>query len=737
MRRSFFLGSSIAVAICLAGAPSVAEKMDSHSSVAIVYVQQKNSGRLNFDIGRLATPEVRTVLGGVELSFATDHQLRISEHGKAREVTGVESQVTAARFIVLVRLACECAVESSRAGKTFSLTLRDPPKSGARAATAAEHGNNEIAQLRESLTAKLASLNAPPATQSPRAAAPGTPAEPQAGAAAAIPRPACSTEFDMSHWKGAGEFRETLTSLRRAAADTHEAATEMATLAEFYLAYGLAGEAQDSARTALNGDVPPAGPDRTRLLRDADMAALLRGSPIDAGSPLLAERPGCERTDIPLWRALGAAAGHDAIGVVRDMRAARMALSSVPEPLLQAFAFRLADAAGDSLAALRDVAAALRNASIGLPNDESARFLLQAKIARLGGDPADEVSFLERAARHEMALPGIIAAERLAELRSTTDGDAGSHSEALLADMARVYRDSPLGQNAAAALAERHLRHADYAAALEVADESASPDGVRGLDSRGAAQMVRILRLLLVDPTGGNLPDPSERIALYLKYDGYATPGEGGDNIRLGAAKLMLSQDMASGALDVLHQLSNEVGSTPQGRTVRAEAEALAGDPAVSLLLLRDLPAGADRQRTGADALERMGRPGDAAHELEGLPTIADRTRRAALLCQAKAWSDAAAVYADLLRDPALTADARGEVADRYGFALALSGSSPDRTLPSAQGGLAARTLSALPPKAVAAAAQAPFSLRKIQSALDRAKQVETLLPSSEPKQGS
>ena len=119
--------------------------------------------------------------------------------------------------------------------------------------------------------------------------------------------------------------------------------------------------------------------------------------------------------------------------------------------------------------------------------------------------------------------------------------------------------------------------------------------------------------------------------------------------------------------------------------------------------------------------------------------TVTDRLRRAALLCQAKTWSAAAAAYADLLRDPAVTADARGEVADRYGFALALAGQSPDRTLPDVQGGLAARTLAALRPPGspASAAAGGPLFLPAIQGALERARQIETLLPASATKQGS
>jgi hypothetical protein len=789
MRRLLYLGCPVAVLACLTCHPSTAKSLRGHhhsvaastanntdpNAITVVYSQHDDFGQVSFVIGDLLTPEVHAVPGGLELTLITPDPPRIIEQNKTREVLALESRAQTGSFVIRVRLACACGTNWFREGKRFTLLLKDAPKAAradvpkaARAdvpkatstavakttsavvaktsspvSSSASQTRNEIAQLRESLAAKLGLLSEPaPGTRSAQPSqspSPSLPVAIQPNVAPSVHRPACAADFDTSHWKGPeGSFRETLMALRRAAADSSEGAPEMAALTEFYLAYGLAGEAQDTARTALNGEV--AEPARARLLRDAEVAALLRGESIGAASPLLGDRPDCERPDIALWRALAAANEQDPVGVVRDVRAARTALSALPEPLLRAFAFRLANAAGDNVSALRDMAAALRNASMVSPEDEAARFLLQARISRSGGDPDGEVSFLERAARRDLTVPGLVAAERLAELKSTKDDEAGAHSEAVLADMARVYRGLKLGQSAATALADRHVRHANYVSALAVADESASPNGIRGTDSRGAALMVRVLRLLFVEPTGANLPDPSERIALYLKYDGYATPGQTGDSIRLGAAKLMLGEDMASSALDVLHQLSDEVASTPQGKTVRAEAEALAGDPAVSMLLLHDLPVSPDTQRVSSDALERMGRPSDAAHQLDGLMSIADRTRRAALLCHAKAWGEAAAAYADLLRDPALTAEVRQEIADRYGFAVALSGSKPDRTLPHVEGGLAARTLAALAPKAspgTPAGTRTPLSLGAMQGALERAKQVETLLPQSGSNQGS
>jgi hypothetical protein len=272
---------------------------------------------------------------------------------------------------------------------------------------------------------------------------------------------------------------------------------------------------------------------------------------------------GCQRLDAGLWRAFAAAANCDAEAVARNAEAAQAALRTVPEPLLQIIALRIAEAANDNLGTLRAMAAAMRNAAIEDPVDESARFLLQARIAHLDGDTADEAIFLEHAARNDRTLPGLIAKTQLAELRSMEDGLAGAQSEVVLADIARIYRYEALGQSANEHLAERRLRQGDYAAALSIADETAGPDRARSTESRGAVLAARILRMLLVDPPLSNLPTPAERLALYWRYEGYATPGHRGDDIRLGAARTMLAEDLPAAALDELHGLSDTGVTSP------------------------------------------------------------------------------------------------------------------------------------------------------------------------------
>jgi hypothetical protein len=505
----------------------------------------------------------------------------------------------------------------------------------------------------------------------------------------------------------------------------------MAALAEFYLAYGLAAE----ALTTLQEAQPPQSPDadQPQFARIADIAHLLRREPIAASSTLLADLASCAPVDLPLWRALAAAATHDAKGVARDAEAARAVLSNVPEPLLQLFAFTLAEAADDDVAVLRAMASAVRNTNIDSPEAESARFLIQARIAHAEGDAADEAAFLTRAAAHDGTVPGVTAKVELAALHARQDGPAAAGAEMVLADVARVYRSETVGQTAAAYLAERRLRLGDYATALAVADASAGPVGARRTDSRGAAMAAKILRKLLVEPAGNAPPDRGERLALYWRYEGYATPGAQGDDIRLGAARAMLAEDMPAAALDLLETIA----VSPETMLLRATAEARAGDATAALLMLQALPADDAVHRIMADALLRVGRPNEAAQQLDGLADLSDRVRRTALLVAATDWPAAASACDALLHDPALDGALRHEVADRYSLAAALAGRPADPEVTAEPGSLAASVLPALPTTDNDPAADGPASLTSMRSALARARQIETLLPQIDPKQGS
>jgi hypothetical protein len=708
--------------------------------VTVAYSQQANGSKMSFALGHLPDPDMREVPGGAELVFES-RGLRITDYHKLREITGIETRYDGERTLILIRFACNCQVQTSRSRDIFVVNVVNPtqspqPKSPSAGLSASKF---DAEQLRQTLTANLAALNATPPAGPAVPGRPGASASPvanqpvgdSASLAPAAPLAACPPAFDMAGWKGDDSFSHTLLALRHAAAATQEAAPEMAALAEFYLGNRLAGEAQDVARQGLSDDTSDA--DRTRLLRDADIAQLLRHTPIDASSSLLLNPPDCNRQDVPLWRALNAAAAHDTQGVIHEAKGARTALGFVPDELLRAFAYSIADASGEDVDTLRDMSGALRNAHAKMPEEEAEHYLLQARLSRGSGNVSEERGFLERAARYGRTMPGLIAKVRLAELASTEDGSKGLQSEALLADTARVYRDEALGQDAATYLAQRRLRQGDYPGALAIAEETAGQNGPNDKDSRGAALAARILRLLVADPPDSHLPDPAERIALYWRYGGYATPGPKGDDIRLGAARLMLAGNLASAALDVLRQLSPETALGPEAKAVRATAEARGGDPAVALLLVRDLSANSETHRIAADALERMGRPGEAAHQLDSNLDLADRSRRAALLCDAKAWGDAATAYADLLRDPALTGTSRSDAADRYSFAVALSVNNHDIPRPTVTEGLATRVLAAVPPSGSNVSAHAGTSIVSIRDALERARQIETLLPSRPP----
>jgi hypothetical protein len=613
----------------------------------------------------------------------------------------------------------------------------------------------EMARLRAFLTDKLAKLNATPpqvtasepqAWQSDAAASRPSPATrkqtqasgPAAGDAVAQDQPEASTgpclpPVDASGWRGAGSFSERLVALRTQTARSRSAADDVAALAEFYLANGLGHEAVAAATDALAFDTSPEA--RLRLSRDADIGRLSKGEKLSADSPLLSNPANCQRTDASLWRDLGAAAEGDAEGAARDPEVAAAALRVLPGPLQRALAFRIVAAVGDNLDALRAMAGAMRNATAELPEDEAGRFLLQARIAGLTGDHAEYAVFLERAARFDTTAPGVMAKALLAAIRASAGGPGAAHAEAVLIDIARTYRHDSVGQEAAEQYAELRLRRHDYATALAMADESAGPRGPHPRQSRGADLVLRILRLLFIDPATAALPEPTERIALFLRYGGYTTPGEKGDDVRVAAARLMLAHHLPDAALDTLRQLSETTAATPEASQMLATAEAYGGDPAKALDLVKALPDDIAAHRIAAEALRRMRQPLQAAHALDGAVELADRERRASLLFEAEAWPDAVSAYADLLRDPLLPATARNDLATRYALAVAMNGPATNVTamkLPDAPG----RLLAAVPPVASDANGTPP-SLRALRSALERARRIETLLDPPTVHQGS
>jgi hypothetical protein len=523
-----------------------------------------------------------------------------------------------------------------------------------------------------------------------------------------------------------------LVTLRFQAARSQSAPEDVAAVAEFYLANGLGHEAMAAASEALGKDIQSEV--RLRLTRDADIGSLIKGEKLATDSPLLSNPANCKRADAPLWRALAASASGDAEGAARDPETVAIALRSMPAPLQQELAFRIVAAVGDNVDALRAMAGAMRNATAKLPEDEARRFLLQARIAGLTGDQAEYAVFLERAARFDMTPPGVIAKARLAALHAAEGGPDSAHDEAVLIDIARTYRHDVLGQESAERYADLRMRRHDYATALAIADESAGPRGPRPRESRGASLVLRILRMLFVDPATAALPEPNERIALFLRYGGYATPGEKGDDIRLAAARLMLAQHLPDAALDTLRQLSDSGTATPEASQMLATAEAFGGDPAKAMELVKALPDEMAAHRIAAQGLRRMRQPLQAAQVLDGATTIADRERRASLLFEAEAWPEATAAYADLLHDPMLPAVRRDDLATRYALSVAMSGSPANVTgmkLPDT----AARMLAVVPPPS--ADNQKKAGLSALRGALERARNIETLLDPPTARQGS
>ncbi|WP_052389265.1 hypothetical protein [Belnapia moabensis] len=587
---------------------------------------------------------------------------------------------------------------------------------------------DEAAQLRDHLTAQLAALSGRPQ--------PGaTPSSPAAVPTSTPPvRPRCAAPFDMKDWMGEADgvaFGDRLAALRRALARSHEAPAELAALTEFQVAHIFAHEALAALSAPLPDDM--AQDLRARLSRVRDVARLLQRLPVDGSSPLLAETADCERDDIGLWRALNAAANGDAATVTRLAPRAREALRAVPERLRFAMTFTLADAMGDDPEALRNLLAPIRTTE-ATPAEAAARNWLQARIAGAENNREGELLYLRRAANAGRLPPSLFATARLAALQAAQPGLEGERAEASLVDFVRTYRNDALGEEAAVLLAHLFLERGELAEALVAADGASQANTRPGAVSRGTNLAAQILRLLLVDAKGAPLPAPSDRLALFWQFEGYATPGERGDDIRLGAARLMLDQGLAEAALDTVRQLAPVTAQTPAAKLLlaRAEASAAQGDPQRALALLRQLPPSDDVKRVAALSLARLGRLLEAANELKGLSGTADLLHRATHLYTARAWTDAAAAYGDVLRDPALDAPRRAEATTRYASAMALAQQRPPAVpaplLTPADGNTTA-LLQLTAGTAVAATAARP-AIGQLRSALERAKLIESLLQS-------
>jgi hypothetical protein len=473
------------------GKAASAEKTLDSAQTAPIFVsgrQHHTRARLTFTMDKPLNMTVRQLPEGIEVRTEGNAAYQLAKLPQLREVAGVDLRTEGNASIALIRLTANCKMQEEHVGNKVTLYLVETAP-GQKIATPVPEATakTEMDGLMNGLAEKLALLNAqvPAPVSAPVSATVSarqapvqaqildtpTPVDATSRAAAPTSLTSCQPEITMQGWKGEGPFSQRLQALRSLAAQSKESPVAMAALAEFYLGNGLGAEA-----LAVTQEVELDGistEDRYRLKRDADLARLLKAQPIESTSALLNSSADCERTDIPLWRVLSAAASGDQPIIRQDSEAAAKALQSIPEPVSNLIAYRVAEADADDLPVLRAMAAAVRNSEIGEEADAAGRFLLQSRMARIWKDPIDEASFVERAT-HGIGVTGLKARVRLAELRSAQDNDEGRKSESILADAARVYRDTALGQSAAAALSEQRLRHGDYAGALRVANESAA-----------------------------------------------------------------------------------------------------------------------------------------------------------------------------------------------------------------------------------------------------------------------
>lgn len=552
-----------------------------------------------------------------------------------------------------------------------------------------------------------------------------TAANPPAGAAS--PRLPCAA-LPFAQWSGSKGFVDDDVRLRRAVAHTPEDLNAVAALAEFYVAHVMPNE----ALALLSGwpDDDPAAPGRARLLQVRDIARLMHGEAIEAASPLLRDAATCTPPALDIWQSLQAAALDDA-GTVNTLgRRARTALTDIPEPMRTTFAREIADGSDNNPDTLKAMAASVRNSKGGTGEDVAERWLLQAQLARADHNGDDELLFLQHAVADGGGVPALFARARLAELQLPRVGALGAHAKKVLEDLTRTYRYDALGQETAVMLAHHALANGDFAGALDLADQASRADR-RGGDGRAALLAARALRLLLVESKGLPLPSPMERISLFWRYEGYVTPGQGGDDIRLAATSLLLQQGFKDAALDVARQFASATLQTQTGLIARARSEALAntGDASEAIALLHNQPATPEIRRVKALALARLGRDIDAAHAVADLDTIADRREYAELLYKAGAWAQAAAAYAELLTDPALTPPAREAATRRYSLSVSLAEQTPPNAPAAAllaPDPLSTRLLAAATPPPPPPANAPPVS--SVRTALDRAKTIETLL---------
>ena len=364
-----------------AAKPAVAKA--AASPIRMANYQHAAWGRISLTLPGPMQPEVVTVPGGIELHFPKGVQV-LAPADNLHQVAAIEMRNSPDGPIALIRFACDCVVTPQRAGPLLRLDIKDGPKPAVvaakpapaklasgketpikaappKAASSKEASGkaapgkdaSDLDKLREALTAKLAMLNGGrPAPPTPTATGAGkTAASADTQPAAPLP-PICPPHFDASGWKQQRNFVARLTELRARVAATHESSTAMADLAEFYLFYGLTGEALAVTSEALAGELPAEDPGR--LTATGGIARLLKREPLDPASPLLAISADCQAPDAALWRGLVAAATGDTDGIRRNAEAAVTALQLVPEPLLKLIVFRIADAAGDNPASLRN-----------------------------------------------------------------------------------------------------------------------------------------------------------------------------------------------------------------------------------------------------------------------------------------------------------------------------------------------------------------------------------------------
>lgn len=401
---------------------------------------------------------------------------------------------------------------------------------------------------------------------------------------------ACLADADVDphRWRGVSPFFDELSRLRRVLFDASYLVDDRAVVAlsRFYLAHGLAEEAQAASRSFGVAN------DQTRLV-DA-MADVARGRPPHPGSPFARLEPCPGRHGV--WQAAALSEiAPDAAMAAYDR--AEHVLASFQPPYRRVLGARIARAAaatGDIESAIDVLELLRRNSEPPTPEMlwAEAELELEHGSTLRGRRVLEEIIALRRG-----------GAPRAAALLADSYGvdapiDEVARTTAILDDFSLQYRGSSIGARVVEAQAALVARFGDLPGAARILRrEAASSPRFAGRLAEKRRELIRAdIAAALVEPT-------SERLSAALKAAELLSPTEG-EAIRLALAETLIEND--AHALAALALPPTIAARSEQARDVLARAaEASRLTPAIALADAAERPIEALR-RTAPPPMEPM-----------------------------------------------------------------------------------------------------------------------------------